>query len=633
MSHEPSDRLTVLLLDYEMGRDDERGFVTSLVTLLGIATAVLAALITVLTQVCVDPAQATQFASCRILEPAILALFPLAPLTVIIFIQLVGSQAAIRSYYLRALEREIRKELGDTPGKGFSSEAYQNLPLLAAGEIQAEVQSLSHGTRAYRALTSIGLLAVVLVFGGATVYIAYFQDVSYKMLMLIGYAGNTKLVLQVTFRYTSRVGQFPACTVTGVSVRMREGLEPFRKEQRKGRSLISYIFLPRPDDLIKLAFLPAGACVALVVTKNDSRVAPALALWILLELFIYQARYQWNDLRGISEDSAHPLAQERGRLPISDDPRADVRTSLTSLLIRVAVGYAIARLPGMDIGDWYLLALGLVFALAFIYEALRGHGGKMRPVLAWAIYFTVGLGYAVRGCLGFAIIAGDSHRELAISLSLFLTAYGSTFVLLTWVLDAASYCHFTSQGHVQIVQRDALEAKPHLSRLVPAKSEATAGCPAEGKNVPVLRARGNLFESWNVATMASSILAAKLGMQLFFAVIGSGAQSTTASLVVGFLVGTVLIAAPSSPWRAGWGVVTSLVAATYAWHRADHFLGAAVATLPWLSVWLTVWAFRRSTYAEMKSLRGKLWILLRRVFACVTRILLGRETSQLLIRT
>jgi hypothetical protein len=38
-------------------------------------------------------------------------------------------------------------------------------------------------------------------------------------------------------------------------------------------------------------------------------------VWAVLELLVYPARYQWNDVHGFVADQQHPGVQDRGRLP------------------------------------------------------------------------------------------------------------------------------------------------------------------------------------------------------------------------------------------------------------------------------------------------------------------------------
>src|SRR3954454_25121570 len=68
------------------------------------------------------------------------------------------------------------------------------------------------------------------------------------------------------------------------------------------RSLASYLLLPRPKDTVKWWILPLGFGLGSLAAPalTSAQVVRALVVWALLELLIYQARYQWNDVRGFA---------------------------------------------------------------------------------------------------------------------------------------------------------------------------------------------------------------------------------------------------------------------------------------------------------------------------------------------
>src|SRR4051794_40691941 len=84
-----------------------------------------------------------------------------------------------------------------------------------------------------------------------------------------------------------------------------------------GRSLRSYLLLPRPGDCGKAWLFLATLVLGMAASGSVSspRLVRALIVWAALEFLVYQARYQWNDIRGFHADQAHPDAAQRGRLP------------------------------------------------------------------------------------------------------------------------------------------------------------------------------------------------------------------------------------------------------------------------------------------------------------------------------
>ncbi|MCW2528841.1 MAG: putative rane protein, partial [Pseudonocardiales bacterium] len=74
------------------------------------------------------------------------------------------------------------------------------------------------------------------------------------------------------------------------------------------RSMFSYLALPRPGDLGKAIILPVGFGVGSLITSAPTRheLLSLLVVWFAVEYLAYQARYQWNDIRGFWADQLHP---------------------------------------------------------------------------------------------------------------------------------------------------------------------------------------------------------------------------------------------------------------------------------------------------------------------------------------
>lgn len=146
-------RLEVLLAEYASVREDERTFSATQATLVAVAVSLLGLGAGLLTQVCtfaahnvVVPGKAAA-AGCTIVPDPLLAASPLAVLALLAYITAHGSLAASRSFYVRAIEREIRALLG--PGeRGF--DAFRGLSLMSSAELSTAEMSLSGGSRCTR---------------------------------------------------------------------------------------------------------------------------------------------------------------------------------------------------------------------------------------------------------------------------------------------------------------------------------------------------------------------------------------------------------------------------------------------------------------------------------------------------
>ncbi len=217
---------------------------------------------------------------------------------------------------------------------------------------------------------------------------------------------------------------------------------------------------PRPDAWGKGLIAPACFVLAATSTGRFGAWNRFVVLWLVLELLIYPARYQWNDIRGIDADQAHAERDARSRLPVGTTAparRRGIRLSRLAAAARILVALLIGVLAGL--ARQALVLAGAVFVVAVPYEWLRASRSQSwRRSRVIAVWLVVGLGYVVRGGVGLSTagLAWDSPGMAAGLVC--VGSFGIMFVLLTWALEAASYCAARAgcgalAGHRQRVQR------------------------------------------------------------------------------------------------------------------------------------------------------------------------------------
>lgn len=374
------------------------------------------------------------------------------------------------------------------------------------------------------------------------------------------------------------------------------------------RTLRAYLLLPRPGDLVKAWILPLGFALGALgggAVSVDEVLRGACA-WAALELLIYQARYQWNDIRGHASDLRHPEAAKRGRLPgPASRAAAHVRASAAVAVLRIALAATIALLVPSLASTLAAFAIS-VFALAAVYEALRsratGTSNEVPPPLRAsivALWLVSGGGYAIRGVGGLALSGALSGRPaLAIAAVVCAWSFGVAFVTLRWAIEAVPFARLRD-GRITW-EADAAQAREHslaLVRWLPQAPDASGG--AGLAQWRPLSGRTPTSAPWNLATTAAGAAAAALGFGLagasgaieigFALLFGAGAAAAVlvsgrrlAVLLIGAGLIAVLaqIAGAERPWLAilPWVLVT-----------ADHMLFAAqsCATLahPLRAVW------------------------------------------------
>lgn len=250
--------------------------------------------------------------------------------------------------------------------------------------------------------------------------------------------------------------------VDGARVAEGTGLE--RRESRcvTRRSMVGYLTLPRPPDLLtKGLLMPSGYVAGRLGAPSDGVAAGAAAVaWVVFECGLYQARYLVNDLIDFDSDQQHRAAGWRGRLP--SHPRVR-RQAVAGLAIRLAlVGILVGLLPGDVQAVTAVAALGLV-ASTVCYEVSRTPA-RRRPVLAdpprlsWSlatVFGLVGSGYGLRFAFGMAL-AGAPAAVIAVA-GAFAWVFGVMLVVALWILEGA---WLRAAGDSATLAR-----KPHLALL------------------------------------------------------------------------------------------------------------------------------------------------------------------------
>ena len=375
-----------------------------------------------------------------------------------------------------------------------------------------------------------------------------------------------------------------------------------------GRTLRSYLLLPRPGDLVKAWILPLGFALGALAggPLSADELLRAACAWVALELLIYQARYQWNDIRGHASDLRHPQAAQRGRLPgPASRATAHVRASVAVAVLRIAIVGAIAALLPSLAATLAALAVS-VFALAVLYEVLRSRGTgtseqvppPLRPAIV-ALWLVSGGGYAIRGVAGLALSGVLAGRPgIAIAAVASAWSFGVAFVTIRWAIEAVPFARLRN-GRV-IWEAEAGQAREHslaLVRWLPETADAAGG---DGlAHWRPLSGHTSMRAPWNLATTVAGGAAATLGfglagasgaVEIGLAALcgGAGAAALLASqrrppallIGAGVLAVVAQVAGAQRPWLAilPWMLVT-----------ADHVLFASqsCATLahPLRAVW------------------------------------------------
>lgn len=362
--------------------------------------------------------------------------------------------------------------------------------------------------------------------------------------------------------------------------------------KRDGRTLVSYLLLPRPKDAPKGAVLLLAYAIGAVGAGHldGGSVAQDLVCWLALELLVYQARYQWNDVRGFAADQRHPDRDQRGRLPGPiERARTNVTASVAVLAARLlATGALVLVLPGTE-GRILLASSAGVFGVAVVYELIRARAtGRtsevpppLRPALV-GLWVVVGAGYAVRGLTGLALATGLWDRPLLLAAAgAALWGSGVAYATTAWALEATAFARFDGEDITwRVDHRQEREHQLALVRWLPKARTGDAG-PAGSTARPrewcALRGATPLGAPWNVAVLASGAAAGLAGRLL------AGQSSTGGAawaMVAGAIAAAVVLLTPRR--RPAVGAVA--VAAMACLLTASGAPRPVVGVLPWAAV-------------------------------------------------
>jgi hypothetical protein len=398
--------------------------------------------------------------------------------------------------------------------------------------------------------------------------------------------------------------------------------------ERRQRSLASYFLMPRPKDLVKAFLIPATYVIGVLSagTFNSGSLLRAVVVLCAVELLIYPARYQWNDVRGFSADQQHPSAKDRGRLPGPlARARSHVLASCAVMALRMLLtGLLVIVLPGLELAGILAFATIGVFGVAIVYELLRsmstGRTGQIPApvstgiVLIWAV---TGAGYAVRGLVGLALAIDLTARPtLAAAATVTLWAYGIAFVTSRWALEATAFASIVD-GCVQWHARSG-QAREHLLALVRWLPTLVQADIQDVKQWAPLRDSDSIRTPWHSAIIVAGGAGALTGRML------CGLCPPLQGLAIALIGAAVSAAAAKGPrWRAGLVLLgATAVYASLILAGAPH---PAVGVLPWLSV-MCAYLFFSTRTMEKLGRPNLLSVALRAIGSAAGRLIIGDAT-------
>ncbi|MBV9379974.1 MAG: hypothetical protein JOY82_01910 [Streptosporangiaceae bacterium] len=622
--------MQILLEDYAQCRDDERTWSVVFVTLFTATVALVGLLAAAVTQTCAFTAPGK---SCVAVPDYILGGAPLLPVAALTMAQMSATVATVRNFYLRGIEEELR---GDSP------EPFRSLGGLTPASyvsVMTELTSMRRGRIAYRLLAQLMLSTQFLVFGGLATYIGLHVGPVVQAGMTLLYGPTVVLLSYEAYRagpsgrsmFAKAVRDYLAHRDTRGYALSDIGMRPQRRPGE--RSLVSYLLMPRVAEWVKWLITPGVFGTAAWAAASFRGWPRLLAVWLILEYLIYEARYQWNDVRGIHEDTKHPVSAARRRLPAGAHARRNILASCLAAALRLMA--ALAGGAAIHLLGTVAVLIGLVFGTAIGYEALRAGTKSRRPpsrtaARSVAIWLVVGSGYAIRSGAGLWLAGFRISSIAAVSGMLYFAVFGIMFVLLGWVLEAASYCR--SDGNETLYPTRALAAKPHIAillRWTAWKTGNGTGNSSGAAERVLAKKRAKQYAPWNVALALGAGLGAVAGMALARPDSPPAGYGIAAALGV---LGAALLMTLTRALACLAVTVTVGAALTGLTLPDVHSPVAIIAAIPWIVIAADYVFLCQSSYQDLMSfgpsLASGLGAAARTLPPLLLRVVIGRRSWQ-----
>lgn len=338
----------------------------------------------------------------------------------------------------------------------------------------------------------------------------------------------------------------------------------------------------------------------------------------------YQARYQWNDIRGYNEDKNNPEEKKRGRLPhIAGKEKLSPKLSFAVAAYRLLFAVVICWCNPLNVGFQLFICLLAIFVIAAVYEYARSKSGTLTILML----VLVSLGYPLRIFVGlwvacpnlFSMLSDSSNVLIFVLLTVASILFGMVFVGLTWALEGAD--HHIKRG-----------AKPYHKHHV---DELALKLPGVFDELYPLKNIRPVFAIWNIAMCLSTLLMCAV---LVFLAPEMGLGVLACSLFIGWFLCMWIISDPT-PGAIYMVVGIMLIVGSMFclfFYFPQSGLSSRDSTL-WcfvaigLAVYLLIYTgFRNTNYEEMNSSLDNVKKAVASLYKALIGAIIGRQMVELL---
>lgn len=295
--------------------------------------------------------------------------------------------------------------------------------------------------------------------------------------------------------------------------------------------VVGYFLYPKAKDFQKQLLVIIGSITGIFFLNGKitiqniyNQIYSVLFTVFVFDFLAYQARYQWNDVRGLKEDIE---AQRKDRLPAEIlGKKLAVIISISLVFIKYFLSFIIIRNFGGEMRIPLKTCVFAVIILSLIYESIRSHKKKIhedqnkyKMLYSIEVFFAVSLGYPIRFLVGVWAIYPELWNS-NIKISNILIPHYYIIILLFAYAFFGAFVAILPWTHEAIVQAKTKRIKKiHYQYLFDIIEERYYKA-LEHNNLFPLREEGNLFDIWNCLYLLSMLLLSFMCFKFLFSFYG-----------------------------------------------------------------------------------------------------------------
>lgn len=269
--------------------------------------------------------------------------------------------------------------------------------------------------------------------------------------------------------------------------------------------VILYYIYPKKKDFQKTFLILIGFLTGVFLLRNECAFSDLwkdfIVSYVVIEFLVYQARYLWNDVRGIDDDKKDRKKEKTGRLPVSYlGEKKAILIAFFVIAIRLILAWLIIECYNSDIKVVLKIGMCTLVIVSILYEISRTKKWN------YSIFLLVSLGYPIRFFIGF-LVAFSNLGAIKID-----AINNTRFIIILFLLFFAYMClgEFSSTipwAHEALILKKSGQAitKSSYFYILSFMNDRYCESVRRNNNKPLIE-KGKLSDIWNLSFLLGIIL-------------------------------------------------------------------------------------------------------------------------------